>query len=383
MIKTLAFLLLLLTIPVSAHALPFQWATSSIPTNQQIVDVIPTEQGFLAFGLSGGVYSTTNGLDWQDVSPPISGALTAALAENGQWMVLGPEVGLWASDNSGQSWQQIVLPELDDEIFQPIDIARQFTDTLVVIGKYGDPFACRTSAIVSSDGLDWSIVPEGNFFFEQIDTQPTNVGLLNFVFYDNPRCGGVMPLISPYGYFYFEGTAETGFGSSGFGAQIWTPDRNVIPDVFIPGYPKTSLFEAGWFDETFWALDRNFITDLPPFAVRRMTPPEFTPFDEVSYFDDQPFSLTDYDEGVLISHQGLVSFVDLEGNVEQQTLPETEAWYRLASSNGLVVGVSPDGSVIRGGLPGNAFPINATHPISLIVLFMLILCIAYSQYRPN
>jgi len=85
----------------------------------------------------------------------------------------------------------------------------------------------------------------------------------------------------------------------------------------------------------------------------------------------------------LISHQGLVSYVDQEGNLEQQALPETEAWYRLASNLITVVGVSPEGLVIRGDLTGSGIPINATHPVTLIILSLLFLAIAFSQFRPR
>ncbi len=372
------FFLLLTLVSTAAQALPLQWATSSIETTQEIVEVFPTQQGFLALGSSGGVYHSINGLDWQDVSPPINNSLTAGIDFDGRWLVVGPEVGLWFTDNSGQTWEQAALPELEEYAFRPMDISRQFTETLVVIGKYGDPNACRTSAVVSPDSQNWSIVSEGTFPREHVSTQPTNSGLINFVLYDVPRCGGVTPIINPWGYFYLEGTAETGFGDFSLNNQIWTSDFNIFPVV-----TPSPMFEAGWFDGAFWGLDRNFIPDLPFFAIRRMTPPEFNFMDDVTYFDQQPFSLTDFREGVLISHQGLVSYVDQEGNLEQQALPETEAWYRLASNLITVVGVSPEGLVIRGDLTGSGIPINATHPVTLIILSLLFLAIAFSQFRPR
>ncbi|MEM1080832.1 MAG: hypothetical protein AAGH65_04555 [Pseudomonadota bacterium] len=128
------------------------------------------------------------------------------------------------------------------------------------------------------------------------------------------------------------------------------------------------------------ALSFGFDPNKSSFNILKFGP-LFSSLDRIATLDIQPFSIAEYGEGVVISHLGWISFVDRESAVVQQSLPENEAWYRLASNPLTVVGVSPEGLVIRGDLTGRGIPINATHPPTLLMLSLLIFCIAYRHSR--
>jgi hypothetical protein len=323
-------------------------------------DVFVTDEHFVAFGDDGTVLASREGREWRDVSLPIDADLSSGLAFNERWLVSGVNAGIWVSEDFGQTWREADLPSQAGDTFVPSDIEIQDNGSLISVGHWGSPMAwCNTAVAVSTTGLEWSHASDTSLPFITQAISRFDGGLITRSFFGGPPCS-VMPIMPGSALFYAVGDTGSGFDSGTMFANV----------------PPASIGEGlAWHRDALWITGRNFMGLPAEYGhwVRRIVPPQTA--DDVPSIELQrdALSLAAFREGVVVSHQGHVSFVDETGSVVEQSLPETDRFYAFAARGDLLVGVGLDGGAIR-GTPPNPIAVTATRPETLAMLALLLAC---------
>lgn len=358
-----AVVMALMSLQVAAQ--PIVWQPVALPTDADMQDVIVAGDQFVAFGAQGTVLATQDGLDWRDVSLPVDADLSAGAALGGLWLVSGFEAGIWSSQNQGQTWTQADLPDLAGDVFSPSDIAIQPNGVFIAVGRWGTgaPATCSTVVAVSANGLDWTIDEAVTLPYVSREITPYDDGLVVDAMFGGPPCA-VTPIIPSAGLFYAVGDSDAGFVGS---------------EIFASTPPVELGSGVVWNQGGLWIAGRELVA-LPSqynHWLRRLEPGDSAADVPALPVSGPTLSLAVYQDGVIVSHPGFVSFVDASGAVQEQDLPISPTAFAMAVSGDVIVGVGENGQAVRGASPVASFAIDTLHPASMLLLALLLVCAGF------
>ena len=351
------FLFVFLLSTHAALAQPFSWNTIDLPRDVDINGIFTAGSAFIAFGDDGVILTTQTGTQWRDISLPEEVELFTGVSTDEHWFVAGPDAGIWVSSDLGANWAKVLLPEIENGPFRPFGIYLLANGQLLALGDE----ICSTRVAVSEDGVNWAVLSAqlnraGASFPHPDGIVLTQSGL-------GPPCV-VTPIIG--GVLEFNRwNAETGFAGpigitlSYFGAA------------------------AAWHLNRFWVTQRTGgLLGIPlEFWVGEFSSLDPVTMDErIGPLIAEPTSMAPYPNGLILSHIGQVTFLDLQANqLIEQTVPGADIAYRFAANEGVVVGVGNGGRAIWAVNNAATQPIDALSLGGLLLLVLLLLATGQAQ----
>jgi hypothetical protein len=128
--------------------------------SQQIVDVVGSGHDLIALGGASGYWRSSDGIDWTHFDPFDGDLGLFRVASDGSTMVgiaagRGTTAALWSSEDGGQSWRSVPVP--DASLCAPFDVAHA-GDGFVAVGHFWPPPQSQAGACAwtSTDGFQWT-----------------------------------------------------------------------------------------------------------------------------------------------------------------------------------------------------------------------------------
>ncbi|MEN1729614.1 MAG: hypothetical protein AAGJ52_14345 [Pseudomonadota bacterium] len=344
-------------------ARPLLWETVDLPRQDHLIEVFVADGYFVAHGKGGTVLRSLDGRLWDDVSLPASGDLGHGVSWNGRWVMSGADVGIWVSEDQGQSWTEALLPVLSGDSFRPESVIVQSNGDLLSIGELpaAVPGPCWRTVATSADGLTWVLQDQYELFGEHQDAIAVDGGIINAIFYGSlPECSAI-PIIEAFAFDFYQGDASSGLALL---------DRVELATLAVQR--RAAVWhqnELRWIGQTLVQVDPV----LYQYWIARAPLDVLNPQHDRLTVGFEPFSVAIYRDQIVVGHVGRVSFVSMAGAVDEQLLPVPDRSFRFASQADVLLGVGEGGLAVRGVPPPTlAVPIDDA-PLLLLLAALALL----------